>query len=77
MGERARSSQVVSDFVDDLDELLSRMLSNAFRGQVPEEELPLAVEVFRVAVEGTFVKGLDPPERRRVLRFALERLLSG
>jgi AcrR family transcriptional regulator len=77
MSERARSSQVVSDFVDDLDELLSRMLSNAFRGHVPGEELPLAVEVFRVAVEGAFVKGLDPRERRRVLRFALERLMSG
>jgi hypothetical protein len=26
---------------------------------------------------GAFVKGLDPPERRRVLRFALERLMAG
>jgi hypothetical protein len=34
-------------------------------------------KTFRSTVEGTFVKGLDRRERRRVLRFALERLMSG
>lgn len=35
--------------------------------------MKIAVEGFRATVEGTFVKGLDKRERRRVLRFALER----
>src|SRR6266540_2922052 len=35
MNERARSSQAVTDFVAELDALLSRMLSNAFRDHVP------------------------------------------
>jgi AcrR family transcriptional regulator len=75
MGERARSSTVVADFVDALDALLSRMLANVLRGHVSEDELPIAVETFRATVEGTFAKGLSRRERRRVLRFALERLL--
>jgi TetR/AcrR family transcriptional regulator, cholesterol catabolism regulator len=76
MNERARSSQVVADFVQELDAILSRMLSNALRGHVPAEELPVAVETFRATVEGTFVKGLDRRARRKVLTFALERLMS-
>jgi AcrR family transcriptional regulator len=74
MNDRARSSQVVADFVKELDELLSRMLSNALRDRVPADELPVAVESFRATVEGTFVKGLSKRERRKVLTFALERL---
>jgi AcrR family transcriptional regulator len=76
MTERARSSPVVADFVVRLDELLSRMLANAFRGHLPDNDLPLAVESFRATVEGTYVKGLGTRDRRRVLTFALERLLS-
>jgi TetR/AcrR family transcriptional regulator, cholesterol catabolism regulator len=76
MNERARSSQVVADFVAELDGLLSRMLSNALRDHVPEKELPVAVEAFRATVEGTFVKGLDRRARRKVLTFTLERLMG-
>ena len=77
MSERARSSEVVADFVAELDALLARMLSNALRDHVDPEDLPVAVETFRATVEGTFVKGLDQRERRRVLGFALERLMRG
>ena len=75
MNERARSSQVVADFVAELDELLSRMLSNVLRDHVPEDQLPVAVETFRATVEGTFVKGLNKRERREVLTFALGQLM--
>jgi TetR/AcrR family transcriptional regulator, cholesterol catabolism regulator len=76
MNERARSSQVVADFVEQLDALLSRMLSNALRDHVPAGELPVAVEAFRATAEGTFVKGLDRRARRKVLTFTLERLMG-
>lgn len=76
MRERARGSEVVAEFVEELDDLLSRMLSNALRDRIPPERLSLAVEAFRATVEGTVVKGLDPAERRRVLAFALERLIG-
>jgi hypothetical protein len=75
MNERARSSQVVADFVTELDALLSRMLSNVLRDHVPEDQLPVAVETFRAMVEGTFVKGLNKRERREVLTFALNQLM--
>jgi AcrR family transcriptional regulator len=75
MTERARSSPVIAEFVDELDALLSRMLSGALAQDVPADELPLAVEAFRATVEGTFVKGLDRRARRRVLTFALRQLI--
>lgn len=76
MTERARSSEVVAAFVAELDALLSRMLSNAFRDDIAEGELEIAVDSFRATVEGTFAKGLDGRERRRVLTFALDRVLG-
>jgi AcrR family transcriptional regulator len=76
MSERARHSRVVANFVSELDEVLARMLSNAFRDRVPEQDLRLAVESFRATVEGTFAKGLGKRDRRRVLRFALERSIG-
>jgi TetR/AcrR family transcriptional regulator, cholesterol catabolism regulator len=76
MNERASDSQVVAEFVEELDALLSRMLSNALRDHVPADQLPVAVETFRATVEGTFVKGLDKRARREVLTFALERLMG-
>lgn len=76
MNERARESPVVADFVDELEGLLSRMLSNALRDHVGPDELPIAVETFRATVEGTFAKGLDTRTRRKVLRYALDRLMA-
>jgi AcrR family transcriptional regulator len=76
MGERARSSPAVAEFVRQLDDRLSRMLSNALREQVPPEELSTAVEAFRSTVEGTFVKRLTRAERRRVLSFTLARIIA-
>jgi AcrR family transcriptional regulator len=75
MNERASDSQVVADFVKELDALLSRMLSNALRDHVVTDELPVAVEMFRATVEGAFVKGLPKRARHEVLTFALERLM--
>jgi TetR/AcrR family transcriptional regulator, cholesterol catabolism regulator len=76
MNERARKSAVVADFVDELDALLTRMLSNALRSHVSTEDLQVAVETFRSTVEGTYVKGLDKRDRHKVLTFALERLIG-
>jgi AcrR family transcriptional regulator len=75
MQERARDSQPVADFVEELDALLSRMLANALRQDVEAAELPVAVQAFRATVEGTFLKGLDRGTRRQILTFALDRLM--
>jgi AcrR family transcriptional regulator len=77
MNERAADAPVVAGFVEELDALLSRMLTNALRDEVAAADLPVAVETFRATVEGTFVKGLSKRERHDVLTFALERLMQG
>lgn len=77
INDRARSSPVVADFVERLDALLSRMLSNALRDYIPAGELPLAVEAFRATVDGAFGKGLDKRARRKLLAFTLRRLTAG
>jgi AcrR family transcriptional regulator len=74
MTERARSSPVVADFVAELEELLSRMLSNALKASVGDEELPRVVATLRATIEGTFAKGLPREQRREVLSYALSRL---
>lgn len=77
MNDRARSSPVVASFVEQLDALLSKMLSNVLREYIPAGELPLAVESFRATADGTFVKGLDKRARRELLTFSLQRLTAG
>ncbi len=77
MNDRAPRSPVVAGFTEQLDALLSKMLSNVLREYIPAEELPLAVESFRATVDGTFVKGLDKRARRKLLTFTLRRLTAG
>ena len=73
--ERARESEVAAEFLEELEALVSRMLSNALRAEgVSEGDLPLAVEAFRAAVEGAYVKGMPRKERRQTLTFLLDRL---
>jgi AcrR family transcriptional regulator len=76
MTDRAASSPAVAEFVQELDALLSRMLTGALAQDVPADELPVAVETFRATVEGTFVKGLSRRERRRLLTYALRQLID-
>jgi AcrR family transcriptional regulator len=76
MRERARGSEVVAEFVANLDESLSRMLTNVLSDRVAAEELPLAVAAFRATVDGAVARGLPEDERRRVLAYALERLID-
>jgi AcrR family transcriptional regulator len=76
MNERARVSEVVAEFVGQLEDHLTRMLTGVLRGHVGDADLDVAVATFRATVEGTYAKGLEPADRRRVLTFALERLME-
>jgi AcrR family transcriptional regulator len=75
MYEQARRSEVVAAFARELDSTLDHMLSHVLEPHVPAEELPLAVDAFRAAAQGAYVQGLDRRTRRRVLGFALDRLM--
>lgn len=73
--ERAQRTEAAAEFLEELEALLARMLSNALRAEgVAEEELPLAVEAFRAAVEGSYAKGMSRARRRKVLEYVLKRL---
>ena len=76
MSERARTSPVVAEFLTELDALIDRMLANALRDHVPPDELALAVDAFRATVEGTFARGLERRERRKLLQFSLARVMD-
>jgi AcrR family transcriptional regulator len=73
--ERATQSEVAAEFLEELESLLSRMLTGALRDEgVAEADLPLAVEAFRATVEGTYVKAMPRSKRRKTLAFVLDRL---
>jgi AcrR family transcriptional regulator len=75
MEEQARRSEVVAEFLANVNAMLDRMLSNVFRPHVPPDELQMAVEAFRATTQGAYVQGLDRAARRRLLTYALERLM--
>jgi len=73
--ERAQRTEVAAEFLAELEDLLARMLSNSLRAEgVGEEELSLAVEAFRAAVEGSYAKGMSRPRRRKMLGYVLDQL---
>lgn len=74
MYEQAQRSPVVAGFTEHLDALVARMLGNALRGRVPDEDLETAAETLQATIVGTYVQALDPASRHRVLAFAIQRL---
>jgi AcrR family transcriptional regulator len=76
MYERARSSEVVADFVHELHDAWRRIVAGALREHVPESELAMAVETLIATIQGALLQDLGPAERRRVIAFALERLTA-
>jgi hypothetical protein len=76
LAERARVSDVAADFHAELNRGLRGMLSNALASRLPEGELPLAVDTFVATVEGCVLQQLDREQRRRLLLYALGRILG-
>jgi AcrR family transcriptional regulator len=72
--EQARTSEVVSEFVTSLDDLVRHMLSMALRDHVSTDSLPLAVQTFRATIEGAFLQGLTKTARHDVITFAFQQL---
>jgi AcrR family transcriptional regulator len=64
----------IGAFTTRIDELLDRMLTNAFTELGVTTNVALTVRTFRALVEGTYVQRLPRAERRRVLTHALRRL---
>jgi AcrR family transcriptional regulator len=76
MQAQASESAVVADFLCDLENLFARMLSNVFRGRVPDDELAAAIDSFRTTVAGAYATRLPRSRRRKLLAYSLHRLLD-
>jgi AcrR family transcriptional regulator len=75
MYERARTSPVVADFADELNRTWHRMLTNVLAGRLEEPELTSAVDALIATIQGAFFQPMSPAARRRLVAFALERLV--
>ena len=76
MQAQASESPVVAEFVQQLEGLFARMLSNLFRGRVADEELDDAIESFRTTVIGAYAAGLPRSRRRELLAYTLRKLVN-
>ena len=75
MYERARASEVVASFADELQAVWRRMLTNVLASRVPEEDLPAAVDALLATIQGALLQHHTPAERRRLIAYALRRLV--
>src|SRR4051794_12270237 len=75
MYERARTSPVVAEFVTALDATWRRMLANVLASRLDEPELSAAVGALMATIQGAFLQPLSAAERRRIVAYAVERLV--
>ena len=76
MHERARTSEVVATFARELHEVWRRMLTGVLSSRVPDEDLPAAVDALLATIQGALLQQHTPAERRRLIAFALRRLVA-
>ena len=76
MHERARRSEVVADFAAALDALWRRMLTNVLRGKVPDDELDETAATLLATLQGALLGGHSATDRRKIVRFALRKLVG-
>jgi TetR/AcrR family transcriptional regulator, cholesterol catabolism regulator len=73
--ERARTSEVVAEFAAQLHATWRRMLGNVLGSRVPEAERAAAVDALLATIQGALLPQYTPAERRRLITFALRRLV--
>jgi AcrR family transcriptional regulator len=76
MVERARTSPVVAEFADALDAMWRRMLTNVLRDKVPARELEPTVDTLLATLQGALLRRNTPGERKRIVRYALKKLVG-
>jgi len=76
MHEQARVSPVVAGFVTALDATWRRMLTNVLRDRIPEADRAVAIDALLATLNGVLSQPLPAAQRRRIVRFALERLTA-
>jgi TetR/AcrR family transcriptional regulator, cholesterol catabolism regulator len=76
MYERARTSEVVAAFVAVLNGTWRSMLSNALADSIPEPDRAAVVDALLATIQGVLMQPHTTAERRRIIEFAIERLMA-
>ena len=74
--DRAQRSEVVAEYLADLNARLRRMVRHVLEAHVPPDELEIATTSFIATVQGAYLEGLMPEQRRQLLTFSLNRLID-
>lgn len=74
--QRARESDVVAIFERDVVALFRTMLVNSLRGSVDKARLDDTADALMALCEGVLLRDVSSRDRKRILRFGVERLLG-
>lgn len=72
----AGRSPVIAAYLDELSARLNELARHVLNPYVAEEELDVAAASFIATVQGAFVAGIPPKERRRLLTYSLRKLIG-
>ncbi len=75
MHEQAQRSETIARYLKDLNERLRNLVRHVVEPLVPRDELEIATSTLIATVQGAYVS-VDPSERRRVVRYALEKFIE-
>jgi AcrR family transcriptional regulator len=76
LAQRAKASVPVAAFVDDMNSRLYQLMRHALEPHVAARDLDVASQAFLATVQGAYAARLATPARRRVLRYALRKLIA-
>ena len=74
MSEQARRSEVLERYLADLNDRLRNLARHVLEPHVPEDELDVAASTFIATVQGSYLAGMRPKQRREMVRFALDKI---
>ena len=73
MHEQAQRSETIARYLDELNERLRGLARHMLESLVPPDELEVATHTLIATIQGAYLSA-DPRERRRLVRYALEKL---
>ena len=76
MHEQAQRSETIARYLADLNERLKNMAQHALEPLVAADELDIATTTLVATVQGAYLWA-DPTERRRIVRYSVEKLTGG
>lgn len=76
MRDRARFSEVVAKFEQDISDLLAFMLTNALAGSIGEDDIGDVVDCVMALCEGVLLRDVGQRRRRHLIAFGYTRIVG-